>query len=545
MTVRAPSQARSSQLIAWGGTSLTALLCFFSFAPVGHPFLALVALVPAALAASAEPDWRSWRRASFATSWILWIGLLIWLRHVYPPLGWLGLVLLTAYCALFPSLWLLALRWILPACRRASAPARLLVVGGLAGAWGLLESARMTLFTGFGWLPLSASQTGNPVMLSLCSWVGPIGLSMALVLFNLGLARWIIRVIDFNRDETTLAPLGPMSWLRRITPELYLGLLPVGLAFLTLLQNNAAARSAGRETLTVGIVQTDFDPNAKWDTARLQDHLGIIERLTLGARGTTAPDFIVWPEAALPLSLDSAPYVARIRELSRTTGCPLVIGAIDRRGEGYANAVAVITADGVRRPTYAKRHLVPFGEYVPFADFLPLRKVVPIEEDCVAGKESALLPLTSRRGFNLTAGALVCYEDVFPELARTHAQAGADLLVVVTNDAWYGREAGAYQHAAHSALLAAATGLPVIRCGNAGWSGTIDSLGRMYPLTEAGSIYFRGAQLAAPVSIPRKHGEATFWVRHGDWAVGLGGLLTALAYLWRRRRPAASRGRSA
>ena len=67
---------------AWLGNAATALLLFFSFAPVGHPFLALVALVPAAVAASANPDWRAWRRSAFACSWALWIALLVWLRHV-------------------------------------------------------------------------------------------------------------------------------------------------------------------------------------------------------------------------------------------------------------------------------------------------------------------------------------------------------------------------------------------------------------------------------------------------------------------------------
>ena len=175
---------------------------------------------------------------------------------------------------------------------------------------------------------------------------------------------------------------------------------------------------------------------------------------------------------------------------------------------------------------------------VQFADFLPLRKVVPIATDCIAGTGPSLLPLTTRRGHTFMAGALVCYEDVFPELAREHALAGADVLVVITNDAWYGREAGAYQHAAHSVLLAAATGLPVVRCGNAGWSGTIDSLGRAFPLLDQGSIYFRGSRATIPVSLPRDRQSDTFWVRHGDWAVGRGGLLFALTYIWRRRRGA-------
>jgi len=533
-----PTSSVVAARLAWAGASLTALLLFFSFGPVGHPFLAFIALVPAALAATLLPDWRTWRRASFVTSWVLWIALLVWLRHVYPPLGWLGLVLLTAYCALYPFVWLLLLRWIFPACAGAGLPARLLAIGGLAGAWGLLEWTRGSILSGFGWLPLAASQTGNPVMLSLCAWVGPIGLSVALVLFNLGFARWIVRLIESYREASELKPAGPMGWLRRLTPELYLGLVPVALGFFALLVANGAKLSADKVSFTAGVVQTDFDPNAKWDATRLQEHLALTEAMTATVAANKGVDFVLWPEAALPLSLESDAYVSRLTGLAKAADTPLVIGTIDRRGEGYGNAVAVITADGVQKPVYAKRHLVPFGEYVPFADFLPLRKVVPISSDCVAGTGPSLLPLTTRRGHTFMAGALVCYEDVFPELAREHALAGADVLIVVTNDAWYGREAGAYQHAAHSVLLAAATGLPVVRCGNAGWSGTIDSLGRAFPVLDQGSVYFRGARVAAPVSLPRSRPADTFWVRHGDWAVGLGGLLFALAYVWRRRRGA-------
>ncbi len=134
MTETAASSPGSGRL-AWLGTSLTALLLFFSFGPVGHPFWAFIALVPAAVAAAFKPDWRSWRRASLALSWVLWIALLVWLRHVYPPLGWLGLVLLTAYCAIYLAGWLCLLRWIFPACAGAGLPARLLAIFGLAGAW--------------------------------------------------------------------------------------------------------------------------------------------------------------------------------------------------------------------------------------------------------------------------------------------------------------------------------------------------------------------------------------------------------------------------
>jgi hypothetical protein len=85
-------------------------------------------------------------------------------------------------------------------------------------------------------------------------------------------------------------------------------------------------------------------------------------------------------------------------------------------------------------------------------------------------------------------------------------------------------------------LAAAATGLPVIRCGNAGWSGSIDALGRAFPVTNKGTIYFQGSQLISPVAIAKGPHEMTFWVRYGDWAVGLGGVCFGLTYGWRRRR---------
>jgi apolipoprotein N-acyltransferase len=523
MTDRRPGTLVSDAWLCWGGTGLTALLLFFSLPPFGHPFIAMFALIPATLAAGAAPDWRRWRRAAYVTSWILWVALLAWLRHIYPPLGWLGLILLTGYCALFPFAWLLVVRWIFPACRDAGAPARLLATLGLAGAWGLLEWLRATALTGFGWLPFASSQQGNGVLLSLCAWVGPTGLSMGLVLINLGLASWLARL--WASREATLAPVTPASWLRRLTPELYLGLGVIAAGFLVAMPHLKQAR---RPQVRVAAVRTDFDPTEKWSAAKLDQHAKALNAATVAA-GQEKPDVVIWPEAALPVATDNANYVTFLRGNVAGAGCPLLLGAIEPRQGGYANAVVVATAEGLAKPSYAKRHLVPFGEYVPGAAWLPLRKVVPIAEDCVPGDGATLLPLTARNGFTFLAGPLVCYEDVFPELAREHALAGADLLVVVTNDGWYGHEAGDAQHTAHSVLLAAATGLPVARSGNAGWSGVIDRRG----LQPTGGP---GEPLTATVELNEAGKEPTFWVRHGDWAVGLGGLCFGLTYIWRRRR---------
>ncbi len=155
--------------------------------------------------------------------------------------------------------------------------------------------------------------------------------------------------------------------------------------------------------------------------------------------------------------------------------------------------------------------------------------------DTTRGKNDAPLEVTLRDGRTLKLGALVCYEDIFPELARDMAARGADALVVVTNDAWYGREAGAYQHAATCAMLAASTGLPVVRCGNAGWSGVISPTGRSEAVVNsAGSIYFRGAGRFSVRGTPADRRTPTPYVLRGDWFVSVCAILVVFVTVRRR-----------
>jgi apolipoprotein N-acyltransferase len=213
-------------------------------------------------------------------------------------------------------------------------------------------------------------------------------------------------------------------------------------------------------------------------------------------------------------------------------------------GQEY-NALLVMTAQGRIAPgaVYAKRKRVPFGEYVPLRDWFPfLGKVVPIG-DIARGifVEPLALPLADGRNFRI--GGLICYEDIFPALARDEAQRGVDFFTVVTNDAWYGEEGGALQHAEHAVLRAIETGRPVLRCGNDGWSGWIDERGFARSLEKgadgqiglvpatfgggAGTTYFRGAGVVAFYADPAYAGRETFYVRFGDWFVALSALLLA------------------
>jgi apolipoprotein N-acyltransferase len=223
-------------------------------------------------------------------------------------------------------------------------------------------------------------------------------------------------------------------------------------------------------------------------------------------------------------------------------GSVAVERGVGAEGEVWRNGAFVVDpVDGLNIDGYAKRHLVPFGEYVPFRRVLGwLNKFVPIGDgDFEPGAHAA--PLVVRAGGGVHAlGALVCYEDIFPVLSRASVVAGADVLAVLTNNAWYGEGAAAYQHAAHSVLRAVETRRPVLRSGNGGWSGWIDEFGNIRAVlnklpngaittrpknsgvdTELAdaTIYFRGVATVDVTRDSRCVGAQSYYVRHGEWFV--------------------------
>jgi apolipoprotein N-acyltransferase len=173
-----------------------------------------------------------------------------------------------------------------------------------------------------------------------------------------------------------------------------------------------------------------------------------------------------------------------VQDLSTRLGKPILLGSIavepDHEMQRYETFNGIFLVDpeyGLLDRYYSKRKLVPFGEYNPLS-FLPWDLTMGLVGETARGGGPETLPLRVPGG-ELRAGPLVCYEDIFPALARQTTALGADFLFVATNNAWYGEEAGAYQHAVHSILRAVENRRPVLRCGNGGWSGWIDEYGRI------------------------------------------------------------------
>lgn len=521
--------------------------------------------VPLAVWAMLRPSWKTWLLAT----WIFCYGSglinLIWLRHLYPPLGWVAVLLLPVIYTAFPWFWFIALRGVFPQCTGERPLAmRLVNLLGLTGLWLVLEWMLTWIFTGFPWMPLGATQWDFPAVLSLCRFAGTPAISAMVIFFNLALARYIWR--QFVEVRGQLGIPSPLAFLRSICPEFYLALLPVFCAIVLFVYNCVRYDNLAEKQFSFVAVQTDFEPNAKWNEQRVAENLNVLDVLTRAApwlsekqscvtfpqaeallrenagkkqeNPRNLPDFVLWPEAAMPIFYveknNPSGFDLFLERLSREVKTPLVLGgitsAVAKSGaQAYHNSVHLVDPRfGLVETFAAKRHLVPFGEYVPLADILPLRKVVPISMDCVPGESVGLLKVRSRQNRVIPLGILVCYEDVFPELGRDCVAAGAKALAVVTNDAWYGREAGAYQHMAHSVMQAVSLGVPVIRCGNAGWSGVISPIGQIQSMRNAeDSIYFRGAERFDVYA--ENDYTPTFYVRYGDWLVMGGAALFALA----------------
>jgi apolipoprotein N-acyltransferase len=491
----------------------TAILTVLSFPPYHAPEFAYVFAVPAIFWAYSRPSLRVFAWTLFAAQAVAWTVLLVWLRHV----TWLGWLLLGPFVGAWVGVWYLAVWWAMPRFLGRPSPVRLAAQLGLAGAWVLVEWTRTWLITGFPWLPLAASQWQRISILQVASFTGAYGVSFVLIVANLGFAAYAHRL--FREHEKSL-------FQRRSQEFMLAMLLLLGCLCLMVVETNGR-RTFSRTVARVGFVQPDIPATIKWNPADAPKIARTLTDLTRAVAGSV-PDLILWPESATPYGVrQDAATEAWVDALAAQAHAPLLIGTNQTENAGtpreawYDAAVVAAPETGVQPGTYTKRHLVPFGEYVPLRPVLGwLGKFVPLPGDCTPGTDPHPLVVRLPSGA-LAFGPLICYEDIFPDLARASVRAGADVLAVLTNDAWYGEEGAAYQHAAHAVLRAVETRRPVLRCGNAGWSGWIDEFGgiRAVLTGEDGRVYFRGAGTADVSRDLRWAGVETFYVRHGDWFV--------------------------
>ena len=505
---------------------LSALLWVLSIPPFDFAEAAYIAFVPMLLWLYTKPTRRVFCLVAIGTAWVSWFAILIWLRHV----TWFGTIALSGILAVIFTAWLFFAKCILPQCAAQNVCLRVLGFAGIAGAWVVLEWSRTWLLCGFPWAPLALSQWERPVVLQIAAWTGAYGVSFLLIFFNLCVAQTLRH--RFVRRERKL-------WMACFSPDLYVGMGALGICiyiFFSVLPHSDSAEPM----FTAAVVQPYILPELKWETDRELENLEILERQTRFVSSLES-DVILWPEAATPWPVMGAPQMqVRVERLVNEIKKPILMGnlAEDRVTQEWRNGAFLVEPSlGLSPDFYTKRELVPFGEYVPpLLSFID--KVVPVGGSFVSGEDVALLNLKIGESV-YRIGSLVCYEDVFPNLARESARGGADLFFVATNNAWYGEEGGAEQHAAHSVLRAVENRRPVMRAGNGGWSGWIDSYGtvRDLLLNTDGTVYFRGGGAYTIFQFEEWTRQQSYYTRHGDYFVAWSGGLALLSLLLGLYRP--------
>jgi len=436
---------------------LSGVLLFLAFPGAGLWPLIFVALVPLF---SALPG-RSLREAfalGLLAFTVFFAGLLYWIFGVMVRFGGLPLplalsayLLLCLYLALYPALAVFGAAAAGAFERPGLLPGLLLAVFWMAG-----EYLRGRLLTGFPWEPLSGALAPVPLLLQPAALVGALGLSL--------LPLWV--------NYALFAALPPRG---RRAPLLVALALLVATA---LYGWRVLSREISPLPVRVALIQGNVPQELKW---RPGEERRSLERYLELSRKTLFcdPDLLIWPETALTFPFPYGGLTGKLFEGVRGLGRPILFGAPravqTKKGWVLRNSLVALSPEGRVLGVYDKEHLVPFGEYVPLEDRLPwLRRLAVASGDYTPGRGPGILRVAGVR-----VGILICFENAFSRLARARVRAGADFLLVVTNDAWFGRSAALRQHFDQSILRAVETRRWVVQVSNTGLSGVIDPCGRV------------------------------------------------------------------
>jgi apolipoprotein N-acyltransferase len=495
-----------------GGAACCAILLFLAYAPASLVVPSFLALVPfiwlleeGLATRRGLDDFRlGWWFGVFTWGLVLhWMPVALWHFTPLSAVGYLAAVLVV----LAPQ-WGFA-AWIISRVRRRTGLPLWVVVPLV---WSAVEWVGAHYGdVRFPWLGLGTSLTRAPGLVQWADIAGARGvgiwLAWANVLVYLALRGRVWRPMAGLAATLALA-LGYGAW-RSGTLEL-------------------------RPVTTVAVLQPDVGFDEKRGSREDERLVAQLIELTRRARADSSVRLVAWPEAAVPNYFVTHPaWEAAIGEVARGLRTPILAGGLDaviHPDNSYDNWNAAFlfdtTGSARNQPSYRKRYLVPIVERVPFVNpdwFGELRWFGGFEK----GDRFPVYEIAEGR-----FGVLICYESAFEDLARRYRRDGADFLVNITNDAWFGRTAAPYQHASHLVMRAIETRVGIARAANTGISQFVDPLGR----THASTPLFTEQVVAREVLTTDAR---TLYVRFGDWAgaLALAGAASLLAAAWIRKRP--------
>ena len=483
---------RSSVIeIAWGllSSGFSFFLLYLSQPPGDFPEAAYFFLLPFLIWINFKPEQKSVLISLFVTGVLYQISLLFWIRHVSLP----GLFAMAIILSSYNLPWYIAARKLAPIFTTGSFIVRLALLVGLSSFWVVIEWVRGLFSLGFPWCPLSVTQWERPALLQLVPYFGGFIVSFFLIFFNLCLASYLHHLL-VRRTKSKHS-----SYFSNLCPDFYFCMLfflvMLSPLFIKFDKTRLPVHKTEESNLRVGICQPYLKD--KWISSNAQKNKNLlIEQTKLVA--LQRPDVIFWPEASTPFAVNEDR--AWVEDLSAEINIPLLIGSVIKKDEvSYNSVVAISPSSGLGQEFYAKQKLVPFGEFVPFPfDLIPgIRRMVGPVGDFGTGVSSQKFSFMNETNQTFDVSPLICYEDIFPSLVAPLERKRNSCIFVTTNNAWFGEEGCAEQHAAHSVFRALESGMPVIRCGNAGWSGWISPKGVIVEVLEdeLQGVYFAGASV--------------------------------------------------
>ncbi|MDT7043523.1 apolipoprotein N-acyltransferase [Candidatus Nitronereus thalassa] len=466
-------------------------------------------------------------RQGFFRGWLAgffsFVGTMYWVvvaMHLYGqvplPISIALMFLLTTYLGLFVGVYAWGFLWME---KRWSNMAWMFA----PCLWVSLEFLRTYALSGLPWGLFGYSQFQWLPIIQIADITSVYGVSFVLVLVNVAiflLLRWVLAKSKLR--ATLLPPWKPLA----VTLGSFLAIWFYGSVALT----NFSSSSLNSRTLNVGVVQANIDQALKWDTAYRVDTIERYARLTEAI--SPQADVVIWPEAATPFLFEQEPgYQSLVLDIVKKAQVPLIFGspAVRRHDDGrpyLLNSAYVLNPDGTLTGRYDKQHLVPFGEYIPLKQLLFfLEKLVVGIGDFQPGPGPTLLSIRHGADQNQALfGVAICYEVIFPDLVRKLAKEGANFLVTITNDAWFGETVAPYQHFAMVVFRAVENRMAFARAANTGISGIIDPSGK---IVDATPIFTEQAiTYALPLGNP-----SSWYTQFGD-VFAWGCVIMTLFLLW-------------
>lgn len=477
-------------MISIGLSFLSAVLLILSFPRFDMEFLPWIGLIPLLHAVKAQ----SLRKAfglSYLTGVIFFMGIFYWI-NVVSSYKFMDYMITCIYCGLYVGLFGLTLNFISKFGRLSSiliAPSLWVAMEYLRSNAGLLK---------LPWALLGYSQYLNLPLIQISSFTGVYGISFLIVMVNVILYEIIQR-------------------RKKAIPLALIMLSTMGLVYiygLSVLSNKMDA-----EKINITVIQGNIPQDIKWGPEFLKQNLEKHAILSKEASYATDTSLIVWPEGAVPGPLTKNLFLMeRLSNLAKETHKYLLIGTSqspkfgsrEYRESKKLNSAFLISPEGRIKGIYNKIYLLPFAEYLPYRDVFPWpARFFANASDFIPGDKYAIMDLNGTK-----FGVLICWENIFPELFRQFVKNGANFMVNITNEAWFGETAAPYEFVSMSVLRAVENRVSVVRSANTGISCFIDPYGRITGRVRDGEKdIFVGGYLTSGVTLSQ---AKTFYTLYGD-----------------------------